>query len=62
MIKTNVIMIDMKDAIIEEVMNEIAKNITNGDLESLEVLLSNLPLEDLVAYLPEGYFDKDRKE
>lgn len=47
----------MKDAIIEEVIKQIMRDMEEGNIEALELLLSELSMESLVAYLPEGYFE-----
>lgn len=47
----------MKEAIVEEVIKQVMKDVEEGNIEALELLLNELSMECLVAYLPEGYFE-----
>lgn len=50
----------MREAIVEEVIKQITKDLEEGNIEALELLLVDIPMESLLAYLPDGYFDKTR--
>jgi hypothetical protein len=43
----------LKSEIIDLVISQIKKDILNQEIAALEILLENLSLEDLKAYLPE---------
>lgn len=47
------------EKIIEKVIEQIREDIRYGEIEALEELLSFLPKENLIAYLPEDNFDVD---
>lgn len=44
---------DMKNLLFDLVLNQIEKDIGDGDLTALEELLMATPIESLVGYLPE---------
>ena len=39
--------------LIDRVLEEIQKDVGNGDLTAIDELLSFIPLKNLIAYLPE---------
>lgn len=44
--------------IIEQVLDQIVEDVEIGDLTAIEELLRNVPVEQLLAYLPEDLSDK----
>ena len=44
--------------IIEQVLDQIVEDVEIGDLTAIEELLRNVPVEQLLAYLPEELSDK----
>ncbi len=49
-------------SLIERVIEEIRKDFAMGDLTSLDELLSFVPRENLIGYLPEEEWDKYENE
>lgn len=50
--------VDLKQELIEEVLNQIKEDITNGDVEPVLELLNFCPTANLMYYLPEEKWDK----
>ena len=48
--------------LIERVVEEIKRDIDNGDVTALEELLSFIPKENLIAYLPEEEWERFENE
>jgi hypothetical protein len=48
--------------LIERVVEEIKRDIDNGDVTALEELLSFTPKENLIAYLPEEEWERFENE
>lgn len=47
----------MKQALIDSVLDQIQQDIANGDLTAIEEMLQHLPVEILQAFLPEVIAD-----
>ena len=45
---------NFKASLIDEVLEEIKKDVASGDLTAIEELLNFVPIENLKAYLPNG--------
>jgi hypothetical protein len=50
------VMVD-REVVIDLVLNQIQTDIEGGDLTAIEELLTFVPLENLIGYLPEGTID-----
>jgi len=48
----------LKQDLIEEVINEITTSIWQSDYEAIEELLSFIPVQNLIEYLPEELWEK----
>jgi len=48
----------LKQDLIEEVINEMTTSIWQSDYEAIEELLSFIPVENLIEYLPEEFWEK----
>jgi hypothetical protein len=48
--------------LIERIVEEIKQDINNGDVTALEELLSFVPKENLIAYLPEEEWERFENE
>lgn len=48
----------MKSQIIDAVLDQIQKDISNGDLTAIEEMIQHLPLDILQGYLPEAIADQ----
>jgi hypothetical protein len=44
----------MKESVIDKVVAQIKIDLEDGDTTALEEMLCFLPIENLIAYLPEG--------
>ena len=49
-------------ALIERVIEEIKKDILNGDLTAIDSLLTFVPKENLMSYLPEEEWERFEKD
>lgn len=52
---------DLFNELIEDVVDQIDKDIVNRDVEALEELLHFCPISNLLAYLPEEKQEKYKK-
>lgn len=52
----------MNQLLIERVLEQIKSDLAMGDVEAIEELLSFVPKENLIAYLPEEEWEKYENE
>ena len=48
-----------KDDLIELVVEQIKRDLLDGETEAVEILLSNLSVLDLGSFLPDGTFSEE---